>query len=359
MIPAGMPVVEPTSHVLSLFAGNPMSLVHLVECLGRSRNELRHAMKRAETDLATAMADEDDYAIACLREQMVDVHSCRGILRTFATEIVASDSDDRDFDESVLFAPDASAGLDELASLRSSNVRMSREGKNYVDLSRIRGIFEEARRDNRTITKAWMRANLPPGSGAARSDIPLLEGTVVLGVPGKMVRLSTVEVMAILDVTTGTGGCYPESESEDDASDAYDPAEDEAAEDDAAEDEPSEDDAAEDEAAEDDVEMAEAVPSGSSERDGSSVLVKFLRSISVQNWDHAVLGTTNARGAGTGMLKFYPQVMGVVRSYISSTPGVPPGSLVSTPGKTSKHKLIFAGWSMAMRQGLLAAVQAF
>jgi len=56
-------------------------------------------------------------------------------------------------------------------------------------------------------------------------------------------------------------------------------------------------------------------------------------------------------------------VMGVVRSYISSTPGVPPGSLVSTPGKTpgktsTKHKVIFAGWSMAMRQGLHAAVDA-
>lgn len=344
MIPAGEPVVEPTSYMISLLTGSSMPLVRLVECLGRSRNELRHTMKRAETDLATALAGEDDHEIASLREHMVDVHACRGILRTFATEILASDSDDRDFDESVLFAPDASAGLDELASLRSSNVRMSREGKNYVDLSRIRGIFEEARRDNRTITKAWMRANLPPG-GAARSDIPLLEGTVVLGVPGKMVRLSTVEAMAILDVTTGTGGCYPESE--DDASDAYDPAEDEAAEDEAA-----------------DVEMAEAVqcravPSVPSERDGSSVPVKFLRSISVPSWDHAVLGTTNAGGTGTGMLKFFPHMMGVVRSYISSTSGVPPGSLISTVGKMStKHKVIFAGWSTAMRRGLYAAVEA-
>ena len=318
---------------LAQAAPSPTYLTHIVEALGRSRNELRHAMKRAQTDMAEAQAKNEDVSvIASLTEQMVDVHACRSILRTFATEILASDADDRDFD--VLFAPDPLAGLEELASLRESRLlpsfRGSREGKNYVDLSRIRGIFEEAHRDNRSITKAWVYENLPPGrrSSIPRCDIPLLEGTVFLGVPGKMVRLSTVEALAILDVTTGAGGCYPETDAESDADTEYD---------------------AEDES---DAEDAGPLRAGS----GSSVVDKFRRE--VMRKDVALLGKTS-EATSTGMLKLSPQLLDIVRSYASS-PGFPSGSFSQRPeGASIRYEVRLGGWSDAMRAGLVATVKSF
>ena len=318
---------------LAQAAPSPTYLTHIVEALGRSRNELRHAMKRAQTDMAEAQAKNEDVSvIASLTEQMVDVHACRSILRTFATEILASDADDRDFD--VLFAPDPLAGLEELASLRESRLlpgfRGSREGKNYVDLSRIRGIFEEAHRDNRSITKAWVYENLPPGrrSSIPRCDIPLLEGTVFLGVPGKMVRLSTVEALAILDVTTGAGGCYPETDAESDADTEYD---------------------AEDES---DAEDAGPLRAGS----GSSVFEKFRRDVMLRKV--ASLGKTS-KTTSTGMLKLSPQLLSIVRSYASS-PGFPSGSFSQRPeGASIRYEVRLGGWDAAMRAGLVATVKSF
>ena len=355
-----MGCVLPYVPQISLLAGHPPSLVHLVECLGRARNALRETMKHAETDLAAVLADEilsqNVSTVSSLREQMADVHRCRGVLRTFATEILASDDSDRDFDASVLFVSDPSSGLAELESLRESRrvpgARGSREGRNYDDLSRVRTIFEGVRRENRSITKEWIRSTLPPGSSVVRREIPLLDSPVFIGVPGEMVQLTTVEVMAVLDVAGG-GGCYPDSsDSSESESEADEPG---------AEDVDMDVDEFGSALAIDAAPEAYVCDLGAGVVRDSKPFKAFnllLRKMRRPKGDGvAILGTVGA--AGTGVLKTHLSFGTEFGRYVSSV-GLGRFYVVeAVTEKVSRHTVDVSSWSEAQREDAISFVETY
>jgi hypothetical protein len=337
-----------SQYEIGLFAGRPASLEHILECLGRSKNELRHTMKTTETDLAAALADKSvsEDTITSLRGEMADVHGCRRLLRQFATEVLSSDADDRDFDEA-MFASDPSAGLKELESLRESRrlpgARGTHEGRNYDDLVRIRGIFKSVRRENHAITREFLENNgHPPGAGIKRRTLPLVESPVFIGVPGEMIQLTTVEVMAVVDVLAG-GGCYSD-------------------------DEPGDENAM-------DVEEAVAVnpaPEPYVCGRGAGVLEKtpasnafnrFLAVIKPPKPDQGRRARDDGVGlvgtSATGILKTHPQFATELGQYVSSIGLSRFYDVKQLSRSNARHTIDVSSWSPAQREGLVAFTERF